>query len=112
VRDGEAGDVDIADGEARAGLKQLQVRRMVGDWIPGNGRRGEARNVDGNTQLAGDDLQTVNMIGMLMGDENCGERFGGAAGGVETLEGFLAGEAGVDQETGPLSRDQRGIAGA
>jgi hypothetical protein len=36
------------------------------------------------------------MIGMLVGDENRGERFGVVAGGVETLEGFFAGQAGVD----------------
>jgi hypothetical protein len=36
------------------------------------------------------------MIGMFVGDENRGEGFGGVAGGVETLEGFLAGQAGVD----------------
>jgi hypothetical protein len=36
------------------------------------------------------------MIGMLMGDQNRGEGFGGVAERVETLEGFFAGEAGVD----------------
>jgi len=34
------------------------------------------------------------------------------AGQVEALKGLLAGEAGVDQKTGPLRGDQRGIAGA
>ncbi len=29
VRDGEAGDVDIADGEAGAGLKEFELRRGV-----------------------------------------------------------------------------------
>jgi hypothetical protein len=36
------------------------------------------------------------MIGMLVGDENRGERFGTVAGRVEALEGLFAGEAGVD----------------
>jgi hypothetical protein len=36
------------------------------------------------------------MIGMFMRDENRGEGFGSVAGGEEALEGFLAGEAGVD----------------
>ena len=52
------------------------------------------------------------MVRMLVGDENRGEGFGVVSGGVEALEGLFAGEARVDQKTGPLSRDQRGIAGA
>jgi hypothetical protein len=36
------------------------------------------------------------MVGMLVSDENRGERFGIVAGGVEPLEGLFAGEAGVD----------------
>jgi hypothetical protein len=31
---------------------------------------------------------------------------------VEALEGLLAGQAGIDQKTGPLRGNQRGIAGA
>jgi hypothetical protein len=41
-------------------------------------------------------LEAGNVIGMLMGDENRGEGFGGFPYGVETLERFFAGEAGVD----------------
>jgi hypothetical protein len=36
------------------------------------------------------------MIGVFVGDQDCGERFGSVAGGDETLEGFLAGQAGID----------------
>jgi hypothetical protein len=36
------------------------------------------------------------MIGVFVGDENRGKRFGVVAGGDEALEGFLAGEPGVD----------------
>jgi hypothetical protein len=36
------------------------------------------------------------MIGVFVGDKNRGERFGIAAGGVQSFEGFLAGEAGID----------------
>jgi hypothetical protein len=79
VRNGEAGDIDIADSEARAGLKQFQVRRV---FIPQDGGRSEARNIDRDAELAGYGLKTVDMIRM--------------AGGLEPLESFLAGEAGVD----------------
>ena len=52
------------------------------------------------------------MIGMFVRDQNRGEGLGVVAGGLEALEGFLAGQAGIDQKTGPLGGDQRGIAGA
>jgi len=52
------------------------------------------------------------MIGMLMGDENRGQGFGSVAGGMETPEGFFAGETGVDQDTGPLRGNEGRIAGA
>jgi len=80
VRDREAGDVDITDGEARSSLEQLQVRRV---FIPRNRRRGEARYIDGNFQLAGENLQAADVIGMLMRDEDGVQRFGRASGGVE-----------------------------
>jgi hypothetical protein len=52
------------------------------------------------------------MVGMFVGDQDCGEGFGVVAGGMETVEGLLAGQAGIDEKTGPLRGDQRGIAGA
>jgi hypothetical protein len=36
------------------------------------------------------------MIGMFVGDKNRRERFGIVADGVQPLEGFFAGQAGVD----------------
>jgi hypothetical protein len=52
------------------------------------------------------------MIGMLVGDQNGSERFGIVAEGMEPFEGLFAGEPRVDQETGPLRANQRGIASA
>ena len=69
------------------------MRRIL---IPGDGGRGHARNVNRDPQLAGDDLQARDVIGMLVSNENRGERFGIVAGGFEALESFLAGEAGVN----------------
>jgi hypothetical protein len=113
VRNGETGDVDIADGEAGAGLEKFEVRRVLIPLVtPRNCRCGEARNIDRDAKLASDDLQAFYMVGVFVGDENRGERFGMVAGGMEPLEGLFAGEAGVDQETGSLGRNQRGIAGA
>jgi len=52
------------------------------------------------------------MIGMLVRDQDGGERFRIAVGGFQAFEGLFAGQAGIDQQTGPLRRDQRGVAGA
>jgi hypothetical protein len=52
------------------------------------------------------------MIGMLVGDQDRGEGFGIVAGGVETLEGLFAGQAGIDENAGPLGGNERGIARA
>ena len=85
------------------------MRRIL---IPGDSGRGHARNVNRDSQFAGDDLQARDVIGMLaQSNENRGQRFGIVAGGFEALESFLAGESGVDEETGALGGNQRGIAG-
>ena len=52
------------------------------------------------------------MIGVLMGDENRGQRFGIMAGGVEAFKRLFAGQAGIDQNAGPLRSNERGVAGA
>lgn len=69
------------------------MRRELG---PGDGRRCEARDVDRDTELAGDGAKSGDVIGMFVGDENCVERFGIDADGGQALEGFLAAEAGVN----------------
>ena len=107
VRDGEAGHVDIADGELGAGLKQFEFRRVL---APGDRRSGQPRDVHRDVELAGDGRhRPADVIGVLMGDQDRGERFGVDAGGLEAFEGFLAAESGVDQETGPLGRHQCGV---
>jgi hypothetical protein len=52
------------------------------------------------------------MIGVLVGDENRVEGLGSDAGGIEALEGLPAGEARVNEKTGPLAGDQGAVAGA
>jgi hypothetical protein len=113
VRDGETGNVDIADGETRTGLEQFEVRSPVAPiFVPCDGRRGHAGDINRDAKFAGDGLQAANMIGMLVRNQNRGERFRVLTRRGEPLERFLARKAGVDQETGSLRRNQRAIAGA
>jgi hypothetical protein len=48
---------------------------------------------------------------MLMRDQDGRERLRIGADGLQALEGFLAGKAGVDQQTRPLSGNQGAVAG-
>jgi hypothetical protein len=89
-------------------LEEFEMGRV---FVPVDRWRGEAGNIDRDAQLAGDDLQAVDVVGMLVGDENRGERIGRMAASKETLEGFFAGEAGVDQDTGPLRGNEGRVAG-
>jgi hypothetical protein len=109
VRDGEAGDVDIADGEAGAGLKEFELRSEL---APIDGGRGEAREIDGDAEFFGDGLETVGVIVMLVRDEDGGELFGRDTRGGEAFEGLLAGEASIDEEAGSLGGNESGVAGA
>jgi phosphoribosylformylglycinamidine synthase subunit PurS len=113
MRDGETGDVDIADREAGTRLEQFEAGRAVAPIvIPSDGGRRHSGNVNRNPQLAREDLQTTDVIGMLMGNQDRGQRFRIAAGRVEAFKSFFTGKPGIDQETGSLRSNQRTIAGA
>jgi hypothetical protein len=109
VRDGEAIDFDIADSEARSGLEEREARD---EFAPGDGGRGQERAVDRDVELAGDGGDAGDVIGVLVGDEDGVDGFGIDIDGGETLEGFLAAQSGVDQDSGAAGGDQGGVAGA
>ena len=72
VRDTEAIHIDIADGEAGAGLKAFQTRP---DFAPIDRRRGELADVNRNPQAASQARETGDVIGMFVGDQDRMERF-------------------------------------
>ncbi len=109
VGDGEAVDVDIADGEARASLETLQARRGV---LPIDERRGLVRHVDGGGGFFRETDETGDVIAMLVGDEDGVEATGLLTDGGEPPGEFLEAEAGVDEDAGPVGRDECAIAGA
>ena len=49
------------------------------------------------------------MIAVLVGDQNSREGLGGNADPLQTLEGVFAAQAGINQETGLLGRQQCGV---
>lgn len=108
VGDGEALDVDIADGEGGARLEGFELGGVA---VPIDGLGGEVRDVNGNVQLAGDADEPCDVIGMLMRDEDGLERFRVFFDIGEAAEGLAAAEPGINEDTGLAGRDEGGIAG-
>ena len=79
VRDGEGHDVDISDGERAAGGEGFEslgldavARGVLVLALPGAvGGRG---HVDGQAELFGHDVHAGDVVGVLVGDEDGGER--------------------------------------
>ncbi len=72
VRNGEAGHVDVADGEAGAGLESFEDRHAI---APGDGGRGQARNIDRNLNaiaLLGEHREAGDVIGMFVSHQDRG----------------------------------------
>jgi hypothetical protein len=56
-------------------------------------------------------LQARDVIAVLVRDQDRGKRLRIGADGLQALEGFLAREAGVDQQARPLGGNQGAVAG-
>lgn len=109
VRDGEAVDLNVADGETGTSLEEFEVGLV---FTPGNGRGGQAGAIDRDVQFLGDGGEAADVVAVFVGDQDGGDRFRLNADRGEALEGFLAAKPGVDEDAGPRGGDQRGIAGA
>ncbi len=107
VGDGEAVDVDIADAKAGAGLEEFEDGL---EFTPGDGGGGEAAAIDGDAKFLRDGGEAADVVGMLVGNNDGRERFGGDVDGGEALEGFFAAQAGVDEDAGAFGSDQSRIA--
>ena len=108
VGDGEAVDVDVADDEAAAGLEELE---LGGEFAPRNFGSREPGAVDRDVELLGDGREAGDVVRVFVGDEDRVEGSRVGADGREAFEGFLAAEAGVDQQARAVGGDQRGVAG-
>src|SRR5580698_1477363 len=122
VGDGERRDFDVADAKAAAGEEMLGLGEIgsfagvfvfgfvfvylfvsansAGKPITDGAIPGVVRafgEVDGNVEFGGQALESGNMVGMLVRDEDGGNIFGAFAEAAQTLEGLAAGEAGIDQ---------------
>ena len=105
VRDGEAGDINIAHLKRGAGREQLELGRVVFGprrVLAENRRRRQPRHVNRDVELAGDHLQARDVVAVLVRDQDRSQSVGVDADGVKALEGFLARESRIYQQARAL----------
>ncbi len=115
VGNAERGDFDIADGEALAGLDELDAFEALGMRLGKNVQRfgvGFRGDVDGGAPRGQQRAKAADMVGMFVGDDDAVEPVDGAFDGGEAPEGFFFAQAGVHQKAGLGSLEQRAVAGA
>jgi hypothetical protein len=98
VGNGERVDEDIADFEGGAGREDAGIQRSL--HLAFDGFPGETIAVHGSVQFPAQRGQTLDMIGMFMGDENPMEAFGRATDAGEPFPDLAPAEPGIDQEPG------------
>ena len=86
---------DIADVEGRDCFKEFEVQKRFGLAL--NGFLSEPVAVNGDFQFGAKHGERGNVIGMLVGDQDSREGFGGFANGGEALMDFAGAEAGIDE---------------
>jgi hypothetical protein len=110
MRNGEAGYVEIANGEAAAGLEGLPDGRV---FAPVDIGCGAARQIDGNEALAGarGGTQADGMVAMFVCDQDGVKRRDVFPDGRQALVGFAAAQPGIDEYARPVGRDERRVTG-
>lgn len=71
---------------------------------------GKAVAIDGSVQFPTKSGETLDMIGVLMGDEDSIETFGRSSDAGESFPDLAAAETGIDQQTGFLRLEIGAIA--
>ena len=109
VRNGERVHVDIADGEALAGLNGLNATEALAKGVGKDALErfhGGLSDVERRFPEAEDLREAVAVIGVFVGDEDCVEAINVALDGGEAGEGFTLSEAGVDEDAGAFCFEQ------
>jgi hypothetical protein len=109
VRDRKRMDVDIANGEALAGLNGFDSTEALAEGVGKDaleGVHGGLGDVERRLPEAEDLREAVAVVGVLVGDENGVEAINVALDGGEAGEGFTFSEAGVDEDAGAFCFEQ------
>lgn len=110
VRDGEGVDVDVADGEALAGLDGFDAAETLAEGVGEDALEGVHRglgDVKRGFPEAEDLREAVAVVGVFVGDEDGVETVDVAANGSEAGESFAFSEAGVNKNAGGFRFEQR-----
>ena len=109
VRDGEGVDVDVADGEALAGLDGFDAAEAFAESVGEDaleGSHGGLGDVERGFPEAEDLREAVAVVGVFVGDEDGVETVEITSDGGETGEGFALSEAGVNENAGGFGFEQ------
>ena len=109
VRDGECVDVNIADGEALAGLDGFDAAEALAKGVGEDALEGVHRrlgDVEGRFPEAEDLREAVAVVGVLVGNEDGIETVNIAPDGGEAGEGFAFSKAGVNEDAGGFGFEQ------
>src|SRR5260370_11581389 len=117
VRNGERFHRDVANLEAMAGfealiLLELRPLTLLMSNRPRPGLVRGAGHVDRDAQFLCQRGQSVDMVGMLVGDQNGRERVRVLSQSLHAPESLAAGDAGVDQNFGACARHNGAISPA
>jgi len=109
VRDGEGVDVDIADGEALAGLDGFDAAEALAEGMGQGTLEGFHRglgNIEGRFPEAEDLREAVAVVGVLVGDEDGVETVDITPNRSEAGKGFALSKAGVNENAGGFGFEQ------
>jgi hypothetical protein len=109
VRDGEGVDVDIADGEALAGLNGLDPAEAFAEGVGKDALEcfhGGLGDVERRFPEAEDLGETVAVVGVFVGDQHGVETIDVALNSGEAGESFAFSEAGVNEDAGAFGFEQ------
>lgn len=112
VREGEGLDVEVAEVEGCARLESFQRRRGGAAEVEQRRRLVREKNRDAGAELAVDDGQAGDVVGVFVGDEDSVETGGVFIDGGEACEGLLAVDPGVNEDAGLFRGEKDRIAGA
>src|SRR5260370_874186 len=109
VRNGERVDVDIADGEALAGLNGLNATKALAEGVGKyalEGFHGGLGDVERRFPEAEDLRQAVAVVGVFVGDKDRVEAIKVALDGSEAGESFALSKTGVNEDASGFRLEQ------
>jgi hypothetical protein len=109
VRNRETPDVEVANGEIPASLKDFERWR---EFAPIEERHGAFGEIDGQrpASMGGDGTQPAGVVCMLVREKDRVEGLDVFADGSQAFSGFAPAQTGIDQDSCAAAREERRVA--